>query len=110
MSEERVTEGFRRHRFTGRSIELPDNLTEAQLDGRACIHCATEDQPTQPVEAWSELSSQLFECADVEACAARCDDVCSACRHEWRWHTTGGMCAGADGASECHCIMIRAHA
>jgi len=36
--------------------------------------------------------------------------VCSACHHEWRWHTTGGMCAGADGASECHCVMIHADA
>ena len=61
--------GHRRHRFMGHSIDLPEDLTEAQLDGRACIHCATEDQPMRPVEAWSELSSQLFECVDTLACA-----------------------------------------
>ncbi len=27
----------------------------------------------RPVEAWSELSSQLFECVDTEACEARGD-------------------------------------
>jgi hypothetical protein len=31
--------GFRRHRFLEQSIDLPDHLTEAQLDGRACIRC-----------------------------------------------------------------------
>jgi hypothetical protein len=53
----------------GHSIDLPEDLTEAQLDGRACIHCAAEDQPMRPVEAWSELTSQLFECVDTLACA-----------------------------------------
>ena len=53
----------------GHSIDLPEDLTEAQLDGRACIHCAAEDQPMRPVEAWSELSSQLFEWVDTLACA-----------------------------------------
>ena len=56
-----------------RSIDLPENLTEAQLDGRACIRCGTENEPMRPVEAWSELSSQLFECVDTEACEARGD-------------------------------------
>ena len=55
----------------GHSIDLPEDLTEAQLDGRACIHCAAEEQPMKPVEAWSELSSQLFECVDTIACADR---------------------------------------
>jgi hypothetical protein len=50
---------------------LSPDLTEAQLDGRACIRCGAEDQPRRPVEAWSRLSSQLFECLDVEACASR---------------------------------------
>jgi len=55
----------------GRSIELPAELTQAQLDDRACIHCADEDQRMRPVEAWSELSSQLFECVDSIASAVR---------------------------------------
>ena len=55
----------------GRSIDLPEDLTEAQLDGRACIHCTAEDQRMRPVEAWSEISSQLFECVDTIACADR---------------------------------------
>jgi hypothetical protein len=66
--------GFRLPHFMERSIELPDNLTEAQLDGRACIRCGHEAQPGEsirPVEAWSELSSHLFEYADVEACTER---------------------------------------
>ena len=32
-----------------------------------------------------------------------------ACGHAWKWHTSGGMCAGVDGQSECHCVMIREH-
>jgi hypothetical protein len=63
--------GFRRHRFMGNSIELPNGLTEAQLDGRACVRCGDEHSVKRPVEAWSELSSQLFECVDEEACARR---------------------------------------
>jgi hypothetical protein len=50
---------------------LPANLSEAQLDGRACIRCGAEDQPPRPVEAWSRLSSQLFECVDSAACEQR---------------------------------------
>jgi len=66
--------GFRRHRFLDASIDLPEHLTEAQLDGRACIRCGHEAEPGEamrPVEAWSEQSAQLFECDDVEACANR---------------------------------------
>ena len=66
--------GFRRHRFLDASIDLPEHLTEAQLDGRACIRCGHEAEPGEamrPVEAWSEQSAQLFECDDVEACAER---------------------------------------
>ncbi len=67
--EQPAPAGLRRHLFMGRSIDLPEDLTQAQLDGRACIHCAGEDQPMRPVEAWSELSSQLFECLDTFACS-----------------------------------------
>jgi len=42
-----------------------------QLDGRACVRCGTEDQPMRPVEAWSAISSQLFECADTKVCYKR---------------------------------------
>ena len=59
------------HRFMGRSIELTVRLTEAQLDGRACICCGDEHSSKRPVEASSELSAQLFECADAQACAER---------------------------------------
>jgi hypothetical protein len=103
-----VTEqpGFRRYHFLYSAINLPEQLTTAQLDGRACVHCGAEDQPMRPVEAWSELSSQLFECVDGEACADR-RGICAACSHEWRWHTTGGMCQGTVKGIECHCVMMR---
>lgn len=41
----------RRHRFLGKSIDLPADLNEAQLDGRACIRCGAEDQRMRPTEA-----------------------------------------------------------
>src|SRR5260370_38321747 len=59
----------RRPRPSGR---LPATLTEAQLDGHACIHCGAEALPRRPVEAWSRLSCQLFECVDTEGCRHRC--------------------------------------
>jgi len=65
--------GFRRHRFLGASINLPDKLTEAQLDGRACVRCGHEAEvgkAMRPVEGWSKQSAQLFECGDVEALRA----------------------------------------
>jgi len=37
VEQESVGEYMRRHQFMGRSIDLPEHLTEAQLDGRACI-------------------------------------------------------------------------
>ena len=70
-SQSSLQAGFRRHHFRGRWIDLPLDLTEAQLDGRACVCCGVEDQRMRPVEAWSEVSSQLFECIDVEDCAKR---------------------------------------
>ena len=66
--------GFRRHRFLEQSINLPADLNEVQLDGRAYIRCGHEAEPgkaMRPVEAWSEQSAQLFECGNVEACADR---------------------------------------
>jgi hypothetical protein len=59
----------RRRRFLGKSIDLPEDLSEAQLDGRACIRCGAEDQPMHATEAWSEQSAQLFEfeCPTAEA-------------------------------------------
>jgi len=69
--EQSTPSGLRRHRFMGRSIDLPAELTQAQLHGRACIRCAAEYQRMRPVEAWSELSSQLFECVEAIACVVR---------------------------------------
>ena len=46
----------------------PAHLSEAQLDGRACIRCGDEHTPQRPVEASSVLSSQLFECIDAAGC------------------------------------------
>jgi hypothetical protein len=71
MSEQPIPPGYRRHRFLFSAIDLPEQLTETQLDGRACIRCDAENQAMRPVEAWSERSAQLFECVDVEACAKR---------------------------------------
>lgn len=68
--------GLRRHRFMGKSIDLREDLSEAQLDGRACVRCGHEPavgEAMRPAEAWSELSSQLFECVDTEACARRAE-------------------------------------
>ena len=69
-------------RLSQTPVEVPDalrtelrrHLTEAQLDGRACIRCghqAEVGEAMRPVEAWSEQSAQLFECDDVEACHER---------------------------------------
>src|SRR5579859_7939463 len=99
VEHESLSEPMRQHQFMGRHIGLPSDLTEAQLDGRACIRCGDEHSPKRPIEAWSELSSQLFECVDVEACADR-RDLCYACGHEWRWHTSGGMCEGTGDGVE----------
>jgi hypothetical protein len=104
--EQPIAAGLRRHRFMGKSIDLHDSLTEAQLDGRACVRCGSEDTPKRPVEAWSELSSQLFECVDVEACPDR-RRMCHACGHEWRWHIRGGVCQGTAEGITCHCVMVR---
>jgi Zn ribbon nucleic-acid-binding protein len=62
---------LRRHQFLGRSINLPADLTEAQLDGRSCVRCGAKDQPMRPVGAWSEQSAQLFECVNRTACDER---------------------------------------
>lgn len=67
--------GFRRHRFMEQSIDLPEDLTEAQLDGRACVRCGDERSVKRPVEAWNEQSAQLFECVDADACAERVADA-----------------------------------
>jgi len=61
----------RRHRLLGKSIDLPADLNEAQLDGRACIRCGAEDQRMRPTEAWREESAQLFECINSAACYER---------------------------------------
>jgi hypothetical protein len=55
----------------GRVPHLPEHLTEAQLDGRACIRCGAEHKPKRPIEGSSVLSSQLFECIDRDACDER---------------------------------------
>ena len=62
----------RRHQFPSQTGDLLDNLTDTQLDGRACVHCGDEHSDKRPVEAWSGQSSmQLRECVDVETCARR---------------------------------------
>jgi hypothetical protein len=78
MLDRRATEqptpaGIRRHHFMDRSIDLPADLTEVQLDCRACVRCGAEDQPMRPGEGSSAISSQLFVCADTEVCCERCD-------------------------------------
>jgi hypothetical protein len=62
---------MQRHRFLDQTIDLQSDLTEEQLDGRACIHCGDQLSDKRPVEAWSEQSAQLFACADVDACTER---------------------------------------
>jgi Zn ribbon nucleic-acid-binding protein len=49
--------------LAGRSIDLLEHLTEAQLDGCACIRCGDEHSDKCSVEAWREReqSMQLFE-------------------------------------------------
>jgi len=55
----------------GRVPTLPAHLSEAQLDGRACIRCGDDQTPQRPVEASSVLSSQLFECINAAGCYER---------------------------------------
>ena len=45
---------------------LPAQLSEAQLDGRACVRCGDELESKRPIEVSSVLSSQLFECVNSE--------------------------------------------
>jgi hypothetical protein len=59
------------HQFPSQTIDLPANLTEARLDGRACIRCGDEHSDKQPVADGSEQCAQLFEYVDVETCARR---------------------------------------
>jgi hypothetical protein len=109
MMPEQSPAGFRRHRFLEQSIDLPADLNEVQLDGRVCIRCGHAPeigQSTRPAKAWGEQSAQLFECDDLEAWATR-RGLCLVRGHEWRWHTTGGMCQGTGDGVECHCVMIR---
>lgn len=45
---------FRRHQFAGRSIDLPASLTEAQVDGHACVRCGHQPEvgeAMRPAEA-----------------------------------------------------------
>ena len=57
--------------FSSKAIDLPANLTEAQLDGRACVRCGDEHSDKRTVEAWSEQAAQLVECVDIDTCARR---------------------------------------
>jgi hypothetical protein len=34
------------------------------------------------------------------------DERCSACKHMWRVHSRGGVCAGDDGETECYCVHV----
>ena len=34
------------------------------------------------------------------------DSLCASCKHPWRYHTSGGMCAGSAEYIECYCVMI----
>jgi hypothetical protein len=82
VTEQPTPPGFRRHQFMDRSIDLPANLAEVQLDGRACIRYGAEDQPTRPVETWSELSRQLF--GRYPERAARCRELATWIEDEYR--------------------------
>ena len=55
----------------GRVPHLREDVTEAQLDGRACIRCGAEYETKRPIAGSSVLSSQLFVCVDREACDRR---------------------------------------
>jgi hypothetical protein len=55
-----------------RPVPMPaKDLTEAQLDGYACIRCGAEQSDQRPVEAWRELGNQVFESVNARAYAAR---------------------------------------
>ena len=68
---EQVRPGVRRRQFMGRSIERRERLTDAQLDGRACLHCGAEDQGMRPVQPWSEQTGRLAECVGTDDCIER---------------------------------------
>ena len=70
MTDSSRTDTHRRQ-LTRASIELPAALTEAQLDGRACVRCGDEQSDKQLVDAWSKQGEQLVECLDGDTCASR---------------------------------------
>ena len=66
---EQVRPGFRRHSFMGKSIDLPEHLSEAQLDGRACIRCGHEAEIAEyfgPAGTWDAyLGTRVLPLEDI---------------------------------------------
>jgi hypothetical protein len=54
-----------------RTGHVDEDLTEAQLDGCACIHCGDKYSDKRPVVAWTDHCARIIECVDVETCARR---------------------------------------
>jgi hypothetical protein len=48
-------------------------FSDAQLKGRACIHCCADDQALRAIQMAHIDEIQLVECIDIYACIARYD-------------------------------------
>lgn len=52
---------------------MPEPMTEAQLDGRACVRCGRDKAPMVPVGTID--GCQVFGCEDAIACAAAAEQL-----------------------------------
>lgn len=52
---------------------MPEPMTEAQLDGRACVLCGREAKHMVPAGTISGV--QVFQCQDGIACAAAAEQL-----------------------------------
>lgn len=50
----------------GRSMTAPTALTRAQIEGRACVRCGTEEGTLQLVGQWGDQTDAAVSCTDRE--------------------------------------------
>jgi hypothetical protein len=60
-----------------RDRRVSSKLSDAQLDGVACLHCGTNDQPMRAIAMARGDEIQLVECIDTESCIVRSDRQCA---------------------------------
>ena len=59
-------------------------------------------------ECWTaeQEAHQQTQAENERLRAELADALCASCKHPWRYHTSGGMCAGSAEYIECYCVMI----